>query len=734
MEQGLGSEGLGSDSVPPSGSIDKSRVLDVRPLRCLVPMFPSSPGMASVSNPQATPFVCVPPTGPFPPGVAPLYPFSVSNGSNNHQNTTPSGAPNQPGLYGFGNTTIPSPVPLNAFRTPPGPSANGDAGRSRKGNKNRVTQGIVIEDDGYSDSQNQSEPYASGFSMHVNDVEDGSSGRRQKNGGSQKRTRRAQQQLDSFSEVDVDSEANRFLTMFGLVELDPDRKSNGDKEIVQRILLVFDLLRRKLTQMEEAKDATPGSTRRPDLRAATTLMTNKGIRTNIMKRIGHVPGVEVGDIFFFRMELCLVGLHAPSMAGIDYMSVKLTLDEEPLAVSIVSSGGYDDEGDDGDILIYSGQGGVQRRDGQMFDQKLERGNLALEKSLHRGNEVRVIRGLKDAAGSTGKIYVYDGVYKIQESWTEKNKSGCSVFKYKLSRVAGQPAAFTLWKSIQQWKGGVTSRSGVILPDLTSGAESQAVSLVNDVDDEKGPAYFTYIPSLKYLKPFSSPKTFTGCHCLGGCQPGDSNCPCIQRNGGHVPYSSLGVLMSYKALIHECGLTCSCPPNCRNRMSQAGLKVRLEVFKTKDRGWGLRSWDPIRAGGFVCEYAGEVVDASRVGELASEHEDSYVFDATRVYEAVENVHDASSESAKAPFPLVISAKNSGNVARFMNHSCSPTVYWQPVLRESNNDSYLHIAFFAIRHIPPMQELTFDYGMIRSDQASYRRKKCLCGSAKCRGYFY
>ncbi|KAL3508891.1 hypothetical protein ACH5RR_028292 [Cinchona calisaya] len=137
MEQGLGSE-----SVPPHGSIDKSRVLDVRPLRCLVPMFPTSPGMNSASNAQATPFVCVPPAGPFPPGVAPLYPFSVSNGSQSNQN--PTATPAQPGPYGFSNT-IPSPVPLNAFRTP---KANGGAGRSKKGNRNRGTQSIVVEDNG----------------------------------------------------------------------------------------------------------------------------------------------------------------------------------------------------------------------------------------------------------------------------------------------------------------------------------------------------------------------------------------------------------------------------------------------------------------------------------------------------------------------------------------------------------------------------------------------------------
>jgi euchromatic histone-lysine N-methyltransferase len=44
------------------------------------------------------------------------------------------------------------------------------------------------------------------------------------------------------------------------------------------------------------------------------------------------------------------------MAGIDYMSVRISQDEEPIAVSIVSSGGYEDDVDGDDGLIYTGQG------------------------------------------------------------------------------------------------------------------------------------------------------------------------------------------------------------------------------------------------------------------------------------------------------------------------------------------------------------------------------------------
>lgn len=737
MEQSLGSD---------SGPADKSRVLNVKPLRCLVPIFPSPPNFSPFSPGQSAPFVCANPSGPFPSGFAPFYPFFSPTDSQRppEQNSqTPFGVHNQPGPFGF-NNPIPGAVPITSFRTPPPPpppgvAANGDTGPSRRNYQTHTTgiqsqsQSEEADDNEYSETPNQNAQYLSSFSMHVTDAERTSKAQRSKS-KSQKRGRKGQEVNFSSPEVDVELIVSNILKSCNLMAFDTFRRADGDKESVGYILMVYDLLRRRITQIEDGKEATPGVTRRPDLRSGTILM-NKGIRTNIKKRIGLVPGVEVGDIFFFRMEMCLVGLHAPCMAGIDYMGLKISLEEEPVAVSIVSSGGYEDNVEDGDVLIYSGQGGnIYRKDKQIIDQKLERGNLALEKSLHRGNEVRVIRGLRDVVNPTGKVYVYDGLYKIQESWVEKGKAGCNVFKYKLVRLPGQPEAFITWKSIQQWKEGLSSRAGVILPDLTSGAENLPVSLVNDVDDEKGPAYFTYFPSLRYSKPVNLTEPSFSCNCQGGCLPGNSNCSCIKKNGGYIPYNVAGVLVNNKSLIYECGPCCSCPINCRNRISQAGLKVRLEVFKTKDKGWGLRSWDPIRAGAFICEYAGEVVNDCKVEELGSESEDDYIFDATRTYQPLGVLPGDSNKAHQVPFPLIISAKNVGNVARFMNHSCSPNVFWQPVLRESNSESYLHIAFFAIRHIPPMTELTYDYGITQSGKADERKKRCLCGLLKCRGHFY
>ncbi|KAF8089367.1 hypothetical protein N665_0508s0015 [Sinapis alba] len=514
-------------------------------------------------------------------------------------------------------------------------------------------------------------------------------------------------------------------------------REDGNGDLVSCVLMRFDAVRRRLSQVEYAKAATA--------KAAGSLMSN-GVRTNMKKRVGTVPGIEVGDIFFSRIEMCLVGLHMQTMAGIDYITSKAGSDEEPLATSVVSAGRYDGEVQDPQSLIYSGQGGNADKNKQASDQKLERGNLALERSLRKGNGVRVIRGEEDPASKTGKIYIYDGLYSISESWVEKGKSGCNTFKYKLVRQPGQPPAFGYWKAVHKWKEGLTARTGLILPDITSGVESKPVSLVNDIDDEKGPSYFTYIPTLKYSETFKIIQNTSGCSCRGSCAPGDLNCSCIRKNGGDLPYLYGVMLVSRRPMIYECGQSCPCYASCKNKVIQTGLKFRMEVFKTANRGWGLRSWDAIRAGSFICEYAGEVKDK---GELTmDQEEDEFVFDTSRVYNSFkwnyepalvdENPSDELSEEFNLPSPLLISAKNFGNVARFMNHSCSPNVLWQPVICEGNGEPVVHIAFFAIRHIPPMAELTYDYGVSLMSEAGdgsllHGKRQCNCGSLKCRGSF-
>ena len=39
--------------------------------------------------------------------------------------------------------------------------------------------------------------------------------------------------------------------------------------------------------------------------------------------------------------------------------------------------------------------------------------------------------------------------------------------------------------------------------------------------------------------------------------------------------------------------------------QNPLRVRLQVFKTERRGWGIRALNDIPAGGFICIYVGNL---------------------------------------------------------------------------------------------------------------------------------
>ncbi|KAF8115231.1 hypothetical protein N665_0029s0071 [Sinapis alba] len=652
-----------------SGSYtDKTRVLDIKPLRTLRPVFPNGN--------QAPPFVCAPPFGPFPSGFSPFYPFSSSQV--NEQTPDLSQAQNPPQYQ--------PQVPSQTQHQPQVPPSFATPLR----------------------------PFTSPDTTSNGDIEP--------EGSTLKRKIPKKRQLSNFES--------------GISVAERD---NGNRELVMSVLMRFDALRRRFAQLEDAEEAVNGIIKRPDLKAGSTCMS-RGVRTNTKKRPGVVPGVEIGDIFFFRFEMCLVGLHSPSMAGIDY----LVIEDEPISTSIVSSGYDDNDKGNPDVLIYTGQGGNADKDKEASDQKLERGNLALEKSLHKNSAVRVIRGLKEATHRV-KIYVYDGLFEIKESWIEKGKSGHNTFKYKLVRVPGQPPAFATWTEIQKWKTGKSSRKGLILPDLTSGVESIAVSLVNEVDNENGPAYFTYSTTMKYSMSFQLTQPSIGCDCGNKCKPGNLHCHCIRKNGGDFPYTGNDILVSRKPMVYECSPSCPCL-TCKSKVTQMGVKVRLEVFKTVNRGWGLRSWDPIRAGAFICVYAGEARDKSKVQQTMAN--DDYTFDTTRVYTpfkwnyepglADEDASEEMSEEPEMPLPLIISAKNIGNVARFMNHSCSPNVFWQPVSYENNGQLYLHVAFFAISHIPPMTELTYDYGVTRPSGAQngnpiYGKKRCFCGTECCRGSF-
>jgi euchromatic histone-lysine N-methyltransferase len=185
------------------------------------------------------------------------------------------------------------------------------------------------------------------------------------------------------------------------------------RDLVRRTRMVYDSLRiLSILEEEKRRGERLGRRARGDLRAASA-MRDCGLWLNRDKRIvGSIPGVQIGDVFFFRMELCVMGLHGQAQAGIDYLPASQSSNREPIATSIIVSGGYEDDEDAGDVIIYTGHGGQDKLNRQCEHQKLEGGNLALERSMRHGIEVRVIRGIKHEGSVSSKVYVYDGLYKI----------------------------------------------------------------------------------------------------------------------------------------------------------------------------------------------------------------------------------------------------------------------------------------------------------------------------------
>lgn len=144
------------------------------------------------------------------------------------------------------------------------------------------------------------------------------------------------------------------------------------------------------------------------------------------RHFGPIEGVVVGDSFADRKELAAAGIHRPLQRGISGSG-------NEGADSIVVSGGYEDDEDYGDTIIYTGHGG-QEQGKQVRDQEFTVGNLALDRSRIEGLPVRVVRGAGgDPTYSPKSGYRYDGLYYVSDAWREEGRSGFLVYRFRLER-------------------------------------------------------------------------------------------------------------------------------------------------------------------------------------------------------------------------------------------------------------------------------------------------------------
>ncbi|GKG54185.1 histone-lysine N-methyltransferase family member SUVH9-like protein, partial [Tanacetum coccineum] len=64
-------------------------------------------------------------------------------------------------------------------------------------------------------------------------------------------------------------------------------------------------------------------------------------------------------------------MHGQAQAGIDYLTSSQSSNGESIATSVIVSGGYEDDEDAGDVIVYTGHGGQDKHSRQVVHQKLE---------------------------------------------------------------------------------------------------------------------------------------------------------------------------------------------------------------------------------------------------------------------------------------------------------------------------------------------------------------------------
>ena len=142
--------------------------------------------------------------------------------------------------------------------------------------------------------------------------------------------------------------------------------------------------------------------------------------------IGEIEGVIEGQIFENRRELHDANVHRGLMRGIGARGE-----------SIVLSGGYADDKDYGDEIIYTGEGGRDSSTGlQVSDQTLTGGNLALYNHYREGNPIRVSRGSNaDSSYAPPSGYKYGGLYRIENVWSDIGRDGHKIWRYKFIKLS-----------------------------------------------------------------------------------------------------------------------------------------------------------------------------------------------------------------------------------------------------------------------------------------------------------
>jgi len=242
--------------------------------------------------------------------------------------------------------------------------------------------------------------------------------------------------------------------------------------------------------------------------------------------------------------------------------------------------------------------------------------------------------------------------------------------------------------------------------------------LNEVDNEPFPNDFVYInrpEASSQVSVHHGLSTVRPCKCETVCGP---DCKCVKLSEKQKQWYTedgrldMSLFDEESPVLFECTPLCSCWSICSNRLVQKGIQFPLEVFKTRTKGWGLRTLVAVAQGSFILSYVGELITDEEAERRCA---DTYLFNL--------DLKTSGDE------PNCMDALRYGNCGRFINHSCNANMKAVKLFTSHRDISFPEVAFFAYRDIESREELCFDYGDSFWDVKNESGMYCKCQAENC-----
>lgn len=159
-----------------------------------------------------------------------------------------------------------------------------------------------------------------------------------------------------------------------------------------------------------------------------------------------------------------------------------------------------------------------------------------------------------------------------------------------------------------------------IDDITEGREGIKIPAVNAFDERRPPEMkYTAVRKPVGFKINTNPEFMACCDCEDDDCANKDTCACFQmtiksslyanrndrREKGPISYEWKRLLQQVNSGIYECHSGCKCNSRCLNKVVQWPIRVRMQMFRTKLKGWGLQACHDIPKGSFICVYAGKL---------------------------------------------------------------------------------------------------------------------------------